>query len=275
MDKPPLEDLLYKYNWWIGLSTIAVAVGILGEYVVHFIFEKGKKSLLHIVISIAFAVLVIGGVVGEYIFGSKLSAVSSELQQNSDAEVAKLNGQAGEARRAAANAEEQASYAGEGTAKALAQAAAANERATKLEVEAAQQRERAARAEHDLLELQQRVRWRELTADQRKSLVDALRRSSVKGLVTLNCVLGDGEALSFAKQIHDILGEAGWPATAVDQRVYQQNPIGIAIVVNDVAKAPPHAGPLQNAFVTVGVPLVANPSFPEGSVTIVVGNKPQ
>src|SRR5271157_4207521 len=43
MDKTALEQLLSRYNWWMGLSTVAVAVGILGEYGAHFVFEKEAR----------------------------------------------------------------------------------------------------------------------------------------------------------------------------------------------------------------------------------------
>src|SRR5438270_8647923 len=95
IDKDYLEQLLSSYNWWIGISTVAVAVGILGEYVAHFVFEKeARRNKLEMGISILFGVFVLGGVVGEYIFGNKLSQVSEQLQQIADTEVAKANASA-------------------------------------------------------------------------------------------------------------------------------------------------------------------------------------
>lgn len=92
MDKTALEQLLSSYNWWMGVSTVAVAVGILGEYVAHFIFEKeARKNKCEMALSIVFGILVLGGVVGEYIFGKNLSQVSGQLQQLSDNEVAQAN----------------------------------------------------------------------------------------------------------------------------------------------------------------------------------------
>lgn len=71
----------------------------------------------------------------------------------------------------AAEANEKAAKATEGTAKALADAANANERAGKIELEAAQQRERAANAERELLELQEQMKPRRLTAEQRSRML--------------------------------------------------------------------------------------------------------
>lgn len=114
MDKNSLEQLLSSYNWWMGLSTIAVAVGILGEYVAHFIFEKdARDNKREMAVSISFGILVLGGVVGEYIFGSKLSQVSEKLQQVADIEVSQSNKDAVQARRDAAEANRQAGIASE------------------------------------------------------------------------------------------------------------------------------------------------------------------
>src|ERR1017187_1460039 len=44
MSKSELAAALAKYNSAMGWSTIAVAVGIFGEYISHFIFTKEKKS---------------------------------------------------------------------------------------------------------------------------------------------------------------------------------------------------------------------------------------
>jgi outer membrane murein-binding lipoprotein Lpp len=134
MDKNVLEQLLSSYNWWMGLSTIAVAIGILGEYVAHFIFEEeARRNRLQMIVSVLFGVLVLGGVVGEYLFGKKLSQVSEQLQQVADAEVAQFNREAAQARRDAETAK--------------GDAAKANERAAKNETESAQLR-KEAEAEH-------------------------------------------------------------------------------------------------------------------------------
>src|SRR5579872_478571 len=102
MDKNALEQLLSAYNWWIGASTVAVAVGILGEYVAQFIFEEeATRNRKEMVISILCGVLVLGGVVGEFVFGEKLSQVSASLQRAADLEVAQANEMAESARKEA------------------------------------------------------------------------------------------------------------------------------------------------------------------------------
>jgi hypothetical protein len=135
MDKSALEQLLFKYDWWMGISTIAVTLGILGENVAHFIFEEEKRSLSEKTVSILFAVFVLGGVVGEYIFGSKPSAVSGQLQRSSDTEVASLNKEAGEARTDAGKANERAGKLEKGAAGL--RATAEHERLARVEIEPA------------------------------------------------------------------------------------------------------------------------------------------
>lgn len=183
------------------------------------------------------------------------------------------------AEQGTADANMKAAEASEGTAKAAADAAAANERTVKLELEAAQQREKAAKAERELLELQDRIKPRRLSEANRVALIRALRQANPKGLVTLNCVLGDGEGFAFATQIDDVLKAAGWTTTGVNQGVYGggANPIGFGIVVHSAATTPPHAGSLQSAFTAAGFPLngVEQPAIQEGLVVLLVGNKPQ
>src|SRR5271170_5828455 len=100
MDKDALEQLLSSYNLWMGVSTVAVAVGILGEYVAHFAFEKeARRNKLEMGISILFGVSVLGGVVGEYVSGNRLSQVSEQLQRIADTEVAQSNRNAAQARK--------------------------------------------------------------------------------------------------------------------------------------------------------------------------------
>jgi hypothetical protein len=106
MDKKALEQLMSFYNWWMGAATIAVALGILGEYLTHFIFEKeARRNKLEMALTILFGVAVLCGVVGEFLCGHKLSQVSDELQRIADKEVADANLQAAQANERAARAE--------------------------------------------------------------------------------------------------------------------------------------------------------------------------
>jgi hypothetical protein len=104
MNKLALSALLKVLNSRMGWSTIAVAVGILGEYIAHFAFSRDKKSRLEWVSTIAFAALVVGGVGGEYWFGKQLSESTDQLQAMSEADVSDANTKAGGANERAGKA---------------------------------------------------------------------------------------------------------------------------------------------------------------------------
>lgn len=146
----------------------------------------------------------------------------------------------------------------------------------KVEVELARQRERAAIAEQSLLKLQERIKYRTLSVEQRLHLIEILKNAP-KGPVDICCVLGDEEGLSFAKQIHEVIKASGWPTSGVSQGAYGgSNPVDIRIIVRDAQTAPKYAAVLQHAFGSVGIPLggIEKSDMEEGEVQILVGNKP-
>jgi hypothetical protein len=87
MDKAALDVLFETYDWWMGFSTIVVAVGILGELILPFIFEREKKPIAEIVLSVFFGAIVFGGVLGEYQVGTRLSGVARQRRDLTDKEV--------------------------------------------------------------------------------------------------------------------------------------------------------------------------------------------
>jgi hypothetical protein len=98
MDKAVLDALLERYDWWMGVSTIIVAIGILGEIALPFFFEKEKKPISEVILSVIFGVLVFGGVGGEYIAGTKLSEVTHQRRVLADTEIAQAGKEAAAAR---------------------------------------------------------------------------------------------------------------------------------------------------------------------------------
>jgi hypothetical protein len=182
MDKTALETLLSSYNWWMGISTIAVAVGILGEYAAHFIFEaEARRNKREMTVSILFGALVLGGVVGEYIFGKKLSQVSEQLHQMADTEVAQAN----------------------------EDAAAARKDAEGLRLQIAQTNERAANAERETARLTAQLADRTLTDKQVQSIAGKL--IVFKGQeYTLTAYWQSKESLGIANRVHQTLQMARW-----------------------------------------------------------------
>jgi hypothetical protein len=144
-----------------------------------------------------------------------------------------------------------------------------------VEVEEAHARERAAKAEKDLLEIQEQIKPRRITDEQRNRLFKLFTGSS-KGPVRINVVLGDGEALYFAKQFQDILKKSGWTDVHVSQSVRTGSPVGITMVVKDGNKDPVFAQVLLDAFslIRLEVKRSYQPTFPDETVGILVGMKP-
>lgn len=157
---------------------------------------------------------------------------------------------------------------------------AANAKAAQqqVEIELEKQRTIAAIAEKDLAALKATVTPRRLTPEQVENLAKSLS-GEPKGVVSIMCVMGDGEGNAFATQIVTVLKSAGWTMTGggVTQAAFGGgDPTGFGIIVRSAITAPPYAGRLQRAFFSVGIPLAGAeiPSLAEGTVQIVVGHKP-
>ena len=159
------------------------------------------------------------------------------------------------------------------------EADAANAKASqqRVETDLAKQQERAAKAEKDLLELQQRIKPRHLSAEQESRLTEALKAAPIRGLVEIMCILGDGEGKALSVQLDGILKVAGWETTGVSQGIFSPaNPVGMGIVVHSRTSAPPYAAALQHAFVVAGMPIAGaeEDKLPEGKVRLTIGIKP-
>jgi hypothetical protein len=234
MDNSALETLLSKYNWWMGLSTIAVALGILGEYVAHFIFERdAKRNRIEMVLGILLGVLVLGGVVGEYIFGSKLSDVAGQLQRKADGEVATLNKSAADAIKDAANAGKAAGEANEAAGIANEKAGESNKRAAKLEKEAAALKESAEGERLARVKIEERLAWRRITSQQHDRFVSGLKPYA--GSYVRLTVLGNGdlESETFARDIAEVLKGAHWRADLDLTSIKIPAPVGLDCRVDE------------------------------------------
>ena len=224
MDKTALEQLLFSYNWWMGVSTVAVAVGILGEYVAHFIFEEdARRNRLEMGISILFGALVLGGVVGEYIFGKELSQVSDQLQQIADTDVAHANQDAAAAHKEAELARQQSAATYERASKAEQYAAQENVRAAKalesaetarksaegLNLQIAQANERAAVAERETALLKAAMADRTLTDEQVRAIATKLNPYWGQEY-EVTAYWDSKESMGITDRIHAALQLAGW-----------------------------------------------------------------
>jgi hypothetical protein len=294
MDKNALEQLLSSYNWWMGVSTIAVAVGILGEYVAHFVFEEdARRNKREMAVSILFGVLVLGGVVGEYVFGKRLTQVSEQLQLIADAEVAQSNKDAAQARKDAEIVKQQSAETNERAAKALKAAEVARKNAERFSLQIAQANERAANAEKGAADanvkyeeerkarllIEQRMADREIKPDQREAMLRVLKGFKSESIAVESLVSEGREALQYAIKIADVFTAAGWNVTPPRGVGSSSKPmIGVGLVGNNDEQAARLgievaevliAGKLSSKPVPFGV----NTGKAKGAVEIWVGSK--
>jgi len=137
MLKEELEAIIASDNVWSGRSTLALAIGILGEYVVLPFFDKTKtilvpwprfwnasRKLLGLKgspialwvdsapwkkwIKLSFAFMVLAGIVGEYGFSARIAMNANRLQQLSDQDLRKATEAAGDAITQAGNISDRA-----------------------------------------------------------------------------------------------------------------------------------------------------------------------
>jgi hypothetical protein len=172
------------------------------------------------------------------------------------------------------DAKKEAARARKSTAKALTDVAAANERTGKLEVEAAGFRERAARAEIDLMKVKERIERRAISDAQRTRLLQDLKPIP-KGPIKIIAVLGDEEAGMFAREMADVLKEAGWIDVHVSRGVFSGGVDGFEIRLRDREKVPVFALQIARVFDSIGFDptLVLDPSVAEGAMEFIIGMK--
>ncbi|MDO8360758.1 MAG: hypothetical protein Q7T08_12055 [Devosia sp.] len=151
----------------------------------------------------------------------------------------------------------------------------ANEAETERAKEsAAKAEERAAKAE---LALAQYRAGRTLSAEQRATLVTALE-AAPKGRVIVKPNFLDGEATTFANQISQAFGEAGFAGVGdAPLEIVSYNRAGLFLAYRSVNSPPPHLAPVLGAFQKAGVPIEpgqGNWVPDDNTVVIIVSGKP-
>jgi hypothetical protein len=164
-----------------------------------------------------------------------------------------------------------------------------------IQIDLAKQREKAALAEKSLLELQQKVRWRSVTDDERNRFFITSAHFK-KGEVQVTVAAGDPEGLSFANELRSMLVDGGYtvPPVAVVPLLYPQYSVGLSVVIQSatpLAASPldprrmvvpndgpiAHGLPLADALKMAGFTLTENgilPQYQKNEVQILVGHKP-
>lgn len=115
-------------------------------------------------------------------------------------------------------------------------------------------RDKAAKSEQELLKLQEKLKPRSVSPEQRARLVPALREIDPKGTLAVAAVSGDWESSSLASQFIDALKEAGWTVTPINMLGVAG--YGMALIPKDPDNAPGYVSKVAAAFTSAGIPLV-------------------
>jgi hypothetical protein len=141
----------------------------------------------------------------------------------------------------------------------------------RVETDLAKQQERAAIAEKSLLELQERLRHRHLTGEQRSAIIES-SKTVPKGEVIVYAFIGDDEAITFSVELVEALVAAGWNAKHAGQHVSLFTS-GLGILVRKLETA--HAGSLQKVLKDAHLEAkgIVTDQVQEGVVALFVGPK--
>jgi hypothetical protein len=281
--------------FWLGVSEWSLLVfgcilawGLIGEYRIDHNPPPGLKrpSLKRKRAKKLFESLVIIGVMGELFADGGIFIFSNHLQTISDGEVAQLNKQSEEFRKEAEQFNKIAGESNERAAIAAKEAAQANERAAKfdadrvmVEKEAEEIRSTNFVLQAKVLELEAKIQPRTITPEQRIQLTNLLS-SCPKGKVFVMASVLDAEATDFAKQIEDVLKNAGFevvrPSSFSDPNsILATSQTGLHLVVKDMKNAPPYAAFIQRSFMNCGISMdgswAGKADFASNRVEIAVG----
>lgn len=204
--------------------------------------------------------------------GEKIAALTKEAEQ--------AKTERAEADKQIAIAKADALRAKEGIANAEARSVEASAEVARLQVVVANAEKRRLEAEKALLELQERIEPRHLTAEQRGNLVRLLKARDASEIEVV-ALVGDSEAKAFAVELKAALDEAGWKTGSAVIEVVFVAPypvIGLFLSIRDeqTAAPPPSLEVLYRAMERAGlaVEAITDTSQASGTLKLLVGHKP-
>jgi hypothetical protein len=258
---PVLEHSIDNLSDLTGLSTLVVVIGLVLEFAptlsaeIKHLFAKGPVNWKAISGALG-AILVIGGVAGEFWFHHLSSTEETKLRSANNtlierlklsSETAKRDAQI--ARRDLASAQleiEKAKSSAEAARRdtKIAQAAIAAANARAEEAKKAAEREQLER-----IRLEKSVTPRRLTASNKSRLIELLTRPP-KAEVVVCSQLMDTESADLADDIVSVLKDSGWTASKNMGLITNQSGIGLCCT------APLELRPLKalgKAFAAIGI----------------------
>lgn len=130
----------------------------------------------------------------------------------------------------------------------ISEATIEKQKLSKMQIEVAEAKQKQSEAEISLEELKVRIKYRNLTQEQGKTMVEMLSGKK-KGHVSITAVMGNAESSSFANQLHDIFKESKWAVpSGIAQAMFRgRNPVGIILNVNGAG----HLGYLPDSAISM------------------------
>jgi hypothetical protein len=211
-----------------------------------------------------------------FVFGAGALITGNILSERQEKELSQVKLQTASAQKDADDANERSKSLEHANLELRSQVAT-------LETGAAKQQERAAEAEQELLRLQDRVKIRHLSAEQRKKMIDFLTSTEAskipKGTIRIHRLLLDQTAQAFALEIKEAFAVAGWPSDDIGRDMIPSGdtiPVGIVVIFHSSQNIPVHAGLILHALIAADLNPTSgeNPGVPDGMVEILVGIKP-
>ncbi len=137
------------------------------------------------------------------------------------------------------------------------------------------ERVRALKAEKDLTEIQERIKPRHISDEQRAHLLEILKRSA-KGPVRINVSWGDQEAHFYGAQLKEILKTSGWQDVHLSYSIRTGVPVGLFLLIQGWDRPPAFAADLRKALETNAILFMAksDSKIPEDMIRVLVGMKP-
>jgi hypothetical protein len=135
--------------------------------------------------------------------------------------------------------------------------------------EMARQQTRAAEAERSLLELQEKIRPRHLSREQKEAIKNALKGFPPHRVEILT-VIGTPDGDPFGRELADAINSGGWQAVFLGEEATGGEIRGLGLVMKDTTHQPPGTKQLQDALKAAGLPAPAwnNPHW-GGSASVI------
>ena len=270
-------DAATSWNEW---ATAVVVIGVAVEFLALLLFSKEMSRAEKLMLVLG-SLLVVGGVGGEYVFGSRATRIATELQQHSDQTIAGLTAQQEADHKIATQAAAHAADLGV-TVDNLKETV--RQRTADADTAIVSLNDAAKRLNEKIADLATKQADRRLTDEQKRTLIAAL--SPFHGQkVVIWTILGNSECKRFLEDFTEIFDKIGWDydhGNRVFYGNYASDPVGVAIAVNktlkDQHKVLSVVTPLTETLASFGLvpPKTVSPTDevrPE-EVGLVIGRKP-